>query len=82
MTESPYLRPADAAEYCRVTRRQIYLWVNDGKLPLYKQGRRTYFKRPEIDALMESELRQILPGGLAARPRKGQRSADSRVIRG
>jgi excisionase family DNA binding protein len=76
MTASPYLRPADAAEYCRVTRRQIYLWVNDGKLPLYKQGRRTYFKRPELDALMESELKQVSAGGLSVGP-KSRRSAEA-----
>lgn len=82
MTESPYLRPADAAEFCRVSRTEIYRWAQAGELPLYKHGNRTYFKRPDLTAVMESKLRQIPPGGLAAGPRKGQRRADSRVIRG
>lgn len=57
MIDSPYLRPADAIAYCRVTRGQLYKWINEGKLPLYKQGRRSFVKRHELDSLMEAELK-------------------------
>lgn len=75
MTDSPYLRPADAAEFCRVSRTEIYRWVKAGDLPLYKHGNRTYFKRPDLTLVMESKLKRIPVGGLAGGPRKRQRRA-------
>ena len=51
--KSPYLRPAEAGEYARVTRSTIYRWMSDGLIKSYCVGGVRLIKVSDIDRLIE-----------------------------
>jgi excisionase family DNA binding protein len=49
-----WLTPEEAATYLRVTRRTLYRWMEQGRLPWYElePGGRRRFKREDLDRLL------------------------------
>ncbi|MGE4159252.1 MAG: helix-turn-helix domain-containing protein [Planctomycetota bacterium] len=41
----------EAAKYLKVSEPTLYRWMKDGTLSYFKVGRRTFFKRENLDAL-------------------------------
>jgi excisionase family DNA binding protein len=50
---SGYLTTDQAAEYIGTRTRRIYELVQQGKLPVYKDGSRSLYKREDLDACLE-----------------------------
>ncbi len=50
--EKPYLRKIEAAEYLCVCQSTIDNYVRDGRLNKYKIGRKSMFKKAELDNLL------------------------------
>lgn len=43
------LTPEELAEKLNISKRTIYTWVSEGRLPAYKMGKKLRFKESEID---------------------------------
>lgn len=45
-----------AAAYLGLTRRQIYMLVDQGLVPCVRKGRRLYFRKSELERAFSSDL--------------------------
>lgn len=57
----PYLRPAEAAEYLRVSERTIKRLVGERRLPSYSlAGNLTLLKKQDLDEYVEKHRREAI----------------------
>ncbi len=54
-TETPYMTVAEAAEYLRCDPQRVYDLASNGRLPRYKDGRRTLHRRVDVMKLVNPE---------------------------
>lgn len=54
-TATPYMTVDEAAEYLRCSPQRVYDLASSGRLPRYKEGRRTLHLRTEVTNLIEPE---------------------------
>lgn len=50
--EPELLTPAEVAALLRVTRRTVYQWITDGRLPALRAGGRWRIRREDIEAFL------------------------------
>jgi len=74
---SPYLRTAEAANYCRCGKKRVLRWVRRGILePIIDPDGRRFFHIDDLDAAMTSgPVRAQIPisGAVSRRPTKSSR---------
>lgn len=49
---SPYLTVPEAANYLRCSRQRLYDLTSARVLPVFKDGRKSYFRREDLDAYL------------------------------
>lgn len=57
-TATPYMTVAEAAEYLRCDPQRVYDLASSGRLPRYKESRRTLHLRSDVVGLIEREHRR------------------------
>lgn len=55
-----YISVNDALELLNITRMTLYRWAKIGKLPIYKQGRKSLVKRSDAERV-KKENEEIKP---------------------
>lgn len=61
MTDKRLLTPEQVAERLQVTRRTVYQWINDGKLPALKVGRGWRIDESSLDSYLKpKQLEQLI----------------------
>jgi excisionase family DNA binding protein len=48
-----YLTAPEAAYECRVHIKTLYVWINEGRLPARRVGRRWLVARSDLDAILD-----------------------------
>lgn len=66
-TGTQYLTVSEAAEYLRVSTRQVYRYRESGEVPVIKIRGRVLFDRADLDALMQRHREIEAGNGWAAK---------------
>lgn len=53
MSETEFLTPEEVATICRVTRRTVYRWLEEGELSAYRAGRGWRISRQQLEEFMD-----------------------------
>ncbi|MAW72490.1 MAG: DNA-binding protein [Acidimicrobiaceae bacterium] len=61
-TADLWLSSKDAAEHIGVTRRTLYRFIDEGRIPAYRLGRVIRLKRSDVDAFIDAS--RVQPGTL------------------
>jgi excisionase family DNA binding protein len=61
-TNERLLQMAQVCQMLSITRPTCYKWMEAGRLPSYRQGRRVYFKKAEVLASLERPKRVAAKG--------------------
>ena len=60
-TEKPWMTAREAAKLLRVTERMIGHYANDGKLGTYREGRRVWYSREDVEKLAQTLRADLRP---------------------
>jgi excisionase family DNA binding protein len=57
-TDKPFLSLDEAAEYTQIPKASLYTYCSRGTVPFFKRGRRTFFKKSELDQwILENKVK-------------------------
>lgn len=76
--EETFLTVAEVAEWLKVNQQTVRNWIDQGRLPAVRVGRRVRIKRSDFDRILGSEPRQGPPtaGGRASASASGPNATD------
>lgn len=74
-----FLTPEEVAERCRVTRRTVYDWLGDGKLPGVRIARKWLVPVEGLERLLSVAPQEPVAGGEVAAVEPASSVSDKRV---
>jgi excisionase family DNA binding protein len=57
-SDRPFMSIDEAAQYTQIPKASLYTYCSRGTVPFFKRGRRTFFKKSELDLwILENKVR-------------------------